>query len=545
MANIVTLDKLLKSPPASAPAPSPAPRMERRKSVVSSTSVVSYWGEQRTILMLCGLLLCSVLVNVFFSSTIQPATFALNNAWSKRPNLVCDMDAISKSHLPTGKHHMVDLYGVPVENVRFLEESKMLTEVASYIAKAGLTLLDYSAYHFDCGGITAVFLLSESHVSFHSWPEHGFVALDVYTCGKGRPEHIVDKFKALLQPAAVRHTFLERGADRHLAMTTNSGNFGGIAANETESAAPIVRPVVASPPASAAEAAPVPSKADEVVQLAPGRVFPDVAPVAATEIMTKKLMGPSAPMDLCVNGDGPEDDCLLLRNAVVHADVQTPYQRIEIVDTQTLGRCMLLDRVVQFCEEDNHIYTSQITDRAMATLPADDGRKLNVTIIGGGDGWVASYLLDAYADRIESIRIVDIDEQVAKLTRTFFDPEGAAWSFTDPRVHWTFVDANVWLADLPAGVAPGSMDLVIIDCTDHTAEASKVLYTRDFYANVRRLMRAGAALTQQVNTVDPDYAPFFDTVRAQWADAGLNGLSEWTAYMQSFSGMSLFWLAHA
>ncbi|ORZ39174.1 S-adenosyl-L-methionine-dependent methyltransferase [Catenaria anguillulae PL171] len=535
--------------------PSRAPP-QRRKSI---SHVLHYWNEKRTLLIVGALLVSSVLVNLFFASTIKPASFAISNAWSKRPGLVCDMDAISKEHLPTGKHHMVDMYGVNVDKIRFLEDSAMLPEVSDFIAKAGLTLLDYSAYHFDCGGITAVFLLSESHVSFHSWPEHGFVALDVYTCGKGKPEDIVNKFKAVLQPSAVRHTFLERGADAHLASTVNQGSFplsAGTLRNETAIASPLTSASSqdAHADTAAAAAASVDSPTSPRSPLVGSSSSSSATStdldivhhqVDAIEVMTSATT-PPLPVDLCVNGDGDQDDCLLLRNVRIHADVQTPFQRIEIVDTQTLGRCMLLDRVVQFCEEDNHVYTANMVDPAMqAVLPAAvaEGRKVNVAIIGGGDGWVASHLLDQYADSVGDIRIVDIDAQVAQLTRAFFEPEGKHSSFTDARVQWTFDDAGKWLANLPADVSPGSADVVIIDCTDHTAEASKILYTKEFYANVQRLLRPGGRVVQQMNTVDEEYEVFMDEVRGQWKDAGLVGLREWTAYMHSFSGMSLFWLA--
>jgi S-adenosylmethionine decarboxylase len=49
---------------------------------------------------------------------------------------------------------------------------------------ACVTLLDIRLHHFGTGqGVTGVALLAESHISIHSWPEHGVAAIDIFVCG--------------------------------------------------------------------------------------------------------------------------------------------------------------------------------------------------------------------------------------------------------------------------------------------------------------------------------------------------------------------------
>ena len=55
-------------------------------------------------------------------------------------------------------------------------------------------------------------MLSESHISIHTWPEHGYAALDVFMCGAARPERALDSLRAALAPASVRVTS-STGAD--------------------------------------------------------------------------------------------------------------------------------------------------------------------------------------------------------------------------------------------------------------------------------------------------------------------------------------------
>ena len=58
------------------------------------------------------------------------------------------------------------------------------------IQRAGMTILNIFQHCFYPQGITIVIALSESHVSCHTWPEEGCIAIDVYTCGEGNPKLI-------------------------------------------------------------------------------------------------------------------------------------------------------------------------------------------------------------------------------------------------------------------------------------------------------------------------------------------------------------------
>ena len=58
-------------------------------------------------------------------------------------------------------------------------------------AASGATVCQTIFKKFDPQGVTVLCLLSESHISIHTWPEEGRAAVDVYTCGEGNPMLIV------------------------------------------------------------------------------------------------------------------------------------------------------------------------------------------------------------------------------------------------------------------------------------------------------------------------------------------------------------------
>ena len=69
---------------------------------------------------------------------------------------------------------------------------------------AGATLLHIHLHHFTPnGGVSGVAVLSESHISIHSWPEVGYAALDVFMCGYAKPHETVDVLKAAFKPERV------------------------------------------------------------------------------------------------------------------------------------------------------------------------------------------------------------------------------------------------------------------------------------------------------------------------------------------------------
>jgi S-adenosylmethionine decarboxylase len=91
-----------------------------------------------------------------------------------------------------GKHLLLEVYDV---EFNLLNDGISLQEVMENgIKRAEMTILNIFQHCFFPQGVTIVFALSESHVSCHTWPEKGCIAIDVYTCGDGNPKIIALEF---------------------------------------------------------------------------------------------------------------------------------------------------------------------------------------------------------------------------------------------------------------------------------------------------------------------------------------------------------------
>jgi S-adenosylmethionine decarboxylase len=87
-----------------------------------------------------------------------------------------------------GKHLLLEVYDVKFD---LLNNSIALQEtMVRGIERAKMTILNIFSHCFLPQGCTIVIALSESHVSCHTWPENGCIAIDVYTCGEGNPKLI-------------------------------------------------------------------------------------------------------------------------------------------------------------------------------------------------------------------------------------------------------------------------------------------------------------------------------------------------------------------
>lgn len=88
---------------------------------------------------------------------------------------------MSDASTTLGYHWIVDLHGCPPA---LLDDHDLIRHrLKETTERFDLTLLKIVSNRFEPQGVTAVGLLAESHMSIHTWPEHGYAAVDIFTCG--------------------------------------------------------------------------------------------------------------------------------------------------------------------------------------------------------------------------------------------------------------------------------------------------------------------------------------------------------------------------
>ena len=77
---------------------------------------------------------------------------------------------------------------------------------------SGATMLDEKYHIFRPQGMTGYILLKESHISIHTWPEYGYAAIDVFTCGDSmKPDMAIAYLRENLRPGRVTVKKILRG----------------------------------------------------------------------------------------------------------------------------------------------------------------------------------------------------------------------------------------------------------------------------------------------------------------------------------------------
>jgi len=97
-----------------------------------------------------------------------------------------------------GTHLLVELKDCDKEVLKDLDLVRDALVSAAYKAKA--TVVEVAFHEFNPFGISGMVIIAESHLSIHTWPEYGYAAVDIFTCGDLiKPEdaasYLVERFK--------------------------------------------------------------------------------------------------------------------------------------------------------------------------------------------------------------------------------------------------------------------------------------------------------------------------------------------------------------
>jgi spermidine synthase len=157
--------------------------------------------------------------------------------------------------------------------------------------------------------------------------------------------------------------------------------------------------------------------------------------------------------------------------------VRSAWQTIELAESPEFGKVLLLDGITQVALKGEERYHESLVIPAMLSHP-DPQR---VLVIGGGDGGVLREVLTF--GTVRNAVMVELDEAVISFSKQYM-PEISAGAFDDPRAEIVVGDGRAYVEQCPDTF----FDVVIMDMTDPFGPSEK-LYTREFFAQVKRILR--------------------------------------------------------
>ena len=253
--------------------------------------------------------------------------------------------------------------------------------------KAGATVINSTFHHFSPYGVSGVVVIQESHLAIHTWPEYGYAAVDLFTCGE--------------MDAWISFDFLKEcfGAKSYSALEMKRGSVNLLTRNNFD---------ISTMRQKAAE-------------------------WRNPEFYTRNVWFT----------DKDDDQALSLRfTGEVFYDFQSPFQRVRILESYKYGKMLALDDMVMTTEHDEFHYHEMISHPAMFTL----GNAKNILVIGGGDGGTVREILRH--ENVEHVTMVEIDGAVIDSCKEFLPKIAAA--FDNPKLELIVDDGIAFLKNAKA-----------------------------------------------------------------------------------------------
>ena len=172
---------------------------------------------------------------------------------------------------------------------------------------------------------------------------------------------------------------------------------------------------------------------------------------------------------------------------VLHEET-SPYQKIQIAESEQYGRMLILDGVFQTSVKDEWTYHEMVSHVPLMVHPHPE----RVLIIGGGDGGVAREVC-----RHESVKQVDlceIDERVIELSKEYFPTISKVLLDQPEKLHVHVGDGIAF-----AKSVKNFYDVIIIDCSDPIGPGEG-LFTREFYQSAKEALREDGLIVQQTES---------------------------------------------
>lgn len=326
-----------------------------------------------------------------------------------------------------GNHILVEFMGCDPHIMN--DVSSIERDMVDAALRAGATVINSTFHHFSPYGVSGVVVIQESHLAIHTWPEYGYAAVDLFTCGDMDAWISFDYLKEAFQSKNYSAIEMHRGAIQLL--TRNDFDISSMRQKAGEWTNP--------------------------------------------EMYTRNVW--------FTDKDDHQAVSLRYTGEVLH-DVQSPFQRVRILESPKYGKLLTLDDMFMTTENDEFHYHEMISHPAMFT----HGNAKNILVIGGGDGGTVREFLRH--DHVEKVTMVEIDGEVIDACKKHLPTIAAA--FDNPKLNLIVGDGIAFVKE----AQDKAYDIVVIDGSDPVGPAEG-LFSVEFYKNCYRILKDGGVLVAQ------------------------------------------------
>ncbi len=113
-----------------------------------------------------------------------------------------------------GRHLLAEFTGC--DPTALADLAQVTTAMLGAAEASGATIVTHSFHHFSPHGVSGAVIIAESHLAIHTWPEHGFAAVDFFSCGAVDMDRGLAVLKAAFEASEETRLELERGPLRAL-----------------------------------------------------------------------------------------------------------------------------------------------------------------------------------------------------------------------------------------------------------------------------------------------------------------------------------------
>jgi spermidine synthase len=179
---------------------------------------------------------------------------------------------------------------------------------------------------------------------------------------------------------------------------------------------------------------------------------------------------------------------------------QTPFQKLDMIETEEFGTMLTLDGMVMTTERDEFVYHEMVAHVPLFTHP----NPKHVLVVGGGDGGVIREVVKHPG--VEKVTLVEIDDLVIETSKQYLPTIASA--FNDPKVEVIVGDGFMHIAE-----STDAYDVIMVDSTEPVGPAVK-LFEKGFYEGISRALKKDGIFVAQTDN------PWFkaDLIRQVFSD---------------------------